>query len=312
MIDVAVESGADALKFQNFKAARLYPKSAGSSDYLKVSKSIYDLIEEMEMPDTWVPELANYCRHRKIEFLSSPFDESSADLLASYVNAFKIASYELTHIPLLRHIARFGKPIILSTGTANLAEVVRAVEVLQSEGNNQVILLQCTASYPAAPEAMNLRAMLALRQATGCLVGLSDHSRDPVIAPAVAVALGACLIEKHFTLSNWLPGPDHKFAVEPDELKKLVNSVRAAEKVLGTGRKETLPEEKELHAFARRSIFATRLISVGETLDRENTAVLRCGKLGFGLPPGDYERVLGRVARCDIPAESLIRLADVI
>jgi sialic acid synthase SpsE len=201
--------------------------------------------------------------------------------------------------------------MIVSTGTATLDEVIRAVAAIKAEGNDQVILLQATASYPAPPEAVNVRAMVALRKATGCLVGLSDHSRDPLIAPVVATALGACLIEKHVTLSNRLPGPDHAFAVEPAELARLVQGVRAAETVLGHGRKEVLPAEQELRAFARRSIFATRPVRAGEPLTPANVAVLRCGNLGFGLEPDQFERLLGRVAARDIPADSLIRWDDV-
>lgn len=312
LIDVAAEAGVDAVKFQHFKAAKLYPPSAGESDYLHVNKSIYDIIREMETPDEWAPRLAGYCRERGLAFLSSPFDEASADLLEPYVPAFKVASYEMTHIPLLRHIARKGKPMIVSTGTATLDEVVHSVDVIRAEGNEQVILLQCTASYPTPLEAVNARALVALREATGLLTGLSDHSRDPVTAPVVAVALGACLVEKHFTLSNTMPGPDHKFAVEPHELKEMVRHIRQAEQALGHGRKQVLAVEEELRAFARRSIFATRPIAAGETLSAENIAVLRCGKLGFGLPPEDYAALLGRKAVRHIPAEALIRVEDLM
>jgi N-acetylneuraminate synthase len=310
LIDVAVEAGADAVKFQNFKAASLYPRGAGESDYLQVRRSIYDIIHEMEMPDAWVAELAAYCREKRIEFLSSPFDEASADLLAPHVNAFKVASYEMTHTPLLRHLARYGKPMVVSTGTANLDEVLRAVDAIVADGNDDIVLLQCTASYPTPPDAVNARAILTLREATGRPVGLSDHSRDPVIAPVVATALGACLIEKHYTLSNRLPGPDHQFAVEPAELALLVRSVRAAEQALGSGGKEALPVEQELRAFARRSIFVTRDVAAGETLSAQSVAVLRCGKLGYGLDPAQYDVVLGRVAARPIAADSLVRLED--
>jgi sialic acid synthase SpsE len=310
LIDIAAGSGADAVKFQHFKAAKLYPRSAGESDYLQTPKPIYDIIHEMEAPDDWVPKLAAYCRERGVVFLSSPFDEESADLLAPYVPAFKIASYEMTHVPLLRHIARKGKPMIVSTGAATLDEVLHSVDIIRSEGIEEIILLQCTASYPTSLDAVNARAMVALREATGLPIGLSDHSRDPIIAPVVAVSLGACLIEKHFTLSNHLPGPDHKFAVEPHELKELVRRVREAERALGHGRKETLHVEQELRSFARRSIFATRLIAAGETLTAENVAVLRCGKLASGLAPREYDKLLGRKASRDIPAETLLRWDD--
>jgi N,N'-diacetyllegionaminate synthase len=310
LVDVAVEAGADAVKFQNFKAARLYTRTAGESDYLQVRRSIYDIIEEMEMPEAWVPRLAAYCGERGIEFLSSPFDEASADLLAPHVNAFKVASYEMTHAPLLRHLARYGKPMIVSTGTADLDEVLRALDVIVGAGNEQIVLLQCTASYPTPLDAVNARAITTLREATGRPVGLSDHSRDPVVAPTVATALGACLIEKHFTLSNRLPGPDHQFAVEPQELALLVRSVRDAEQALGSGGKAVLPVEQELRAFARRSIFATRAIAPGETLDAAAIAVLRCGKQGHGLDPDQYDGLLGRVAARAIAADSLVRLED--
>jgi len=310
LIDVAADAGADAVKFQHFKAAKLYPRSAGESDYLKISKPIYDIIQEMETPDEWIPILAEYCKSRKVAFLSTPFDEDSADLLNPYVPAFKVASYEMTHVPLLRHIACKRKPLIISTGTASFDEVLRAVEVVRGEGNDDIILLQCTAKYPAPLEAMNAKAIVSMREATGLLTGLSDHSRDPIMAPIVAVALGACMIEKHFTLSNSLSGPDHAFAVEPHELKELVRRVRESERMLGHGRKEPLPEEQELRAFARRSVFATRDIRVGERLGPENVAVLRCGKLGFGLPPEAMGRVIGRTARKQISAETLICMED--
>lgn len=310
LIDVAADAGADAVKFQHFKAAKLYPKSAGESDYLNTPRSIYDIIHDMETPDEWVPRLAEYCRKKKLEFLSSPFDETSADLLNPYVPAFKVASYEMTHVPFLRYIARKRKPMIVSTGAASLDEVLRAVEVIRSEGNEQIIVLQCTAKYPAPLEAMNAKAIVSLRNATGLPTGLSDHSRDPTLAPVVAVALGACLIEKHFTLSNSLPGPDHAFAIEPHELKALVQRVREAELALGHGRKEPLPEEQELRVFARRSIFAIRDIRVGERLSLDNVAVLRCGKLGFGLPPELLGNVIGRTAAKPISAEALIRMED--
>jgi len=310
LIDVAAAAGADAVKFQHFKADKLYPKSAGESDYLNTSRSIYDIIHDMETPDAWVPRLADYCRKKGLAFLSSPFDEASADLLDPYVPAFKVASYEMTHAPLLRHVARKRKPVIISTGAASINEVLWATEAVRAEGNDQIIVLQCTAKYPTPFHAVNARAIESLRNATGLPAGFSDHTRDPIVAPVVAVALGACLIEKHFTLSNSLPGPDHAFAVEPHELKALVQRVREAEQALGHGRKETLSEEQELRTFARRSIFAIRDIRVGEQLSWNNVAVLRCGKLGFGLPPTSLEAVIGRAAAKPISAEALIRMED--
>lgn len=311
LIDVAKEAGADAVKFQTFKADRIYPRSAGRADYLGERKSIHQIIQEMEMPDDWVPKLADYCRGREIEFLSTPFDERSADLLEPHVNAYKIASYELTHVPLVLHVARKGKPVILSTGTSDLEEVRAAVRAIRSAGNERIVLLQCTASYPAPLEAVNARAVETLRRATGLPVGLSDHSRDPVVAPVVAVALGACVIEKHFTLSNRLPGPDHRFAVEPHELRTMVARVREAEKALGHGRKEVLMEEAELRAFARRSVFAVRDIAAGERISEENIAVLRMGKLAGGLEPARFPDLMGRRAARPIRRDQAVQPEDV-
>jgi N-acetylneuraminate synthase len=310
LIEIAAEAGADAVKFQTFRAPKLYPKNAGISNYLGVDRQIYDIIAEMEMPYDWIPELAEQCGRHGVEFISSPFDEESSDRLESFLPAYKIASYEMTHLPLVRHIAGKGKPVIISTAAANLDEVAETVAAFGETGNEQLVLLQCTASYPAPLDSLNLRAIQTLRQEFNVPTGLSDHSRDPFLAPLVAVALGACAIEKHFTFSNSLPGPDHKFAVEPHELRELVRRIREVEKALGDGRKEFLAVEEELRVFARRSIFATRLITARTKLTKDDIAVLRCGQLGAGLPPKAFEGLLGRIAARDIEVGSLICLND--
>jgi len=310
LIDVAASAGADAVKFQVFRANRLYPRSAGVSGYLKISKPIYDIVAEMEMPYEWIPELAACCREKGALFLASVFDEESADRLDPHVQVFKIASYEMTHLPLVRYVARKGKPVIISTGTANLDEVAETVKEFCGTGNDDLILMQCTAAYPAPLETLNVRVVATLKSTFGVPVGLSDHSRDPLVAPLVAVALGANLIEKHFTLSRELRGPDHAFALEPSELRLMIQKVREAERALGGGEKVMQPVEAELRAFARRRIFAVRDITAGESLTRENIAVLRCGNLMPGLEPGYFEEMLGRRARRHIPAESAIRRDD--
>jgi len=310
LIDVAASAGVDAVKFQVFRADRLYPKDAGMSDYLKIGRSIYDIIAEMEMPYAWVPALAARCREHGMLFLASVFDEESADRLAPFVDAFKIASYELTHVPLIRYLLRAGKPVIVSTGAATLAEVAETVDAVRSAGHHGLMLMQCTAAYPAPLESLNVRAIPAMKAAFDVPVGLSDHSRDPLVGPLAAVAAGANLIEKHFTLSNELPGVDHRFAVEPAELRLMTQKIRETERALGDGRKVVHPVEEELRLFARRSIFAVREIKRGETLTRENIAVLRCGKLPAGLPPKQFDEVLGRQARRDIPAERAITPDD--
>jgi N-acetylneuraminate synthase len=311
LIDVAAEARADAVKFQSFRADDLYPRSAGSSDYLHDERSIHQIIRELEMPPEWLPALAARCRERGIALLSTPFDETSADLLDPFVPAFKIASYEMTHHPLIQHVARLGKPLIVSTGTADLAEVGEMLDAVAATGAAMPIVLQCTASYPAPLDALNLRALRTIRERYGVLTGLSDHSREPLPAPLAAVALGACLIEKHFTLDNDLPGPDHVYAVEPHELRAVVEGVRAVERALGTGTKAPRPEEAELRAFARRSIFSRRPIAAGELLTRDNIAVLRCGKLPPGLHPREYPRLLGRRAARPIAVDTALGLDDV-
>lgn len=310
LVDVAARAGADAIKFQTFEAKHLYPRGAGRSDYLGVETPIFDLIEAMEMPPAWLGELAAHAHDAGLAFLSSPFHEEAVELLAPHVDAFKIASYELTHEPLLEHVAARGGAVLLSTGAADLDEARRAVDVLARCGCEELILLQCTAAYPAPLEAINVRAMTTLARELGVPAGLSDHSRDPTAAPMAAAALGAAVIEKHFTLSNALPGPDHAFAVEPDELRRLVEGVRRVEAALGSGIKAVHPVEHELRAFARRSVFTIRPVAGGEAFSRDNVAVLRNGKLGAGLAPAELGRVLAATAARDLAAETPLSETD--
>ncbi len=310
LIDVVADSGADAIKFQLFRASRLYPQNAGQSGYLRSERAIYDIVAEMEMPYDWLPRLAECSQGRGLIFLSSVFDEESADRLDPYVGAFKIASYEMTHIPLICHVAEKGKPVIISTGTASLDEVAETVEAFAQTGNKQIVLMQCTAAYPAPLEALNVRAVATMKDVFGVPVGLSDHSRDALVGPLAAVAVGANLIEKHVTLSNLLPGPDHRFALEPEEFRVMVQKIREVEQALGNGTKVMHPVETELKGFARRSVFAIKDIAAGERLSRENVAVLRCGTLPAGLPPRAFPGLLGRRGARAIGAGSAIRPED--
>jgi N-acetylneuraminate synthase len=311
LIDVAAEAGADAVKFQGFRASTLYPRTAGMSAYLGDPRPIYDIIEAMELSPAWLPTLAAHCRARNVHFLCTPFDEDWVELLDPHVPAFKLASYEMSHLPLARAVLVRGKPVFASTGAHTIGELRPLLEVAREVGNAGLVVLQCTAAYPTPPHAVNARAIATLRETTGYLVGLSDHSRDPIIAPVVAVALGACVIEKHFTLSNRLPGPDHGFAVEPDELRRLVRAVREAEEVLGTGDKKVLPVEDELRQFALRSVFAVRAIGAGEAFSADNVRVLRNGVHTPGLPPRAYPELLGRRASRPIAADGPITAAMV-
>lgn len=306
LIEVAAEAGADAVKFQNFQAARLYPRSAGQADYLNAGESIFEIVRRMEMPPDWIPLLAEYSRKCGILFFSTPADELSADLLDPHVDVFKVASYEITHQPLIEDLAKRGKPIIASTGAADLEEVRDLVEWVQTGGPSPLALMHCTACYPAPPESLNVRAVVTMKAEFGLPVGFSDHSRDPLVAPIAAVSLGANLIEKHVTLSNRLPGPDHRFAIEPKELKELVRHIREVERALGDGRKVRHESEEELFRFARRSIYTIRPVARGERFTRENIAVLRSGKLPPGLPPYRLGQVLGSRATSDLPMEAPI------
>jgi len=312
LIDAAADAEVDAVKFQTFKAARLYPRGAGTSDYLGSETPIYDIIEAMEMPADWLPALRDHAHERGLAFLSSPFHEEAVELLTPFVDAFKIASYELTHAPLLEAVAKTGKPVVISTGAATLAEVRVAIETLHRAGNYALVVLQCTAAYPAPLEAANVRAVQTLARELDVLTGLSDHTRDPTAAPMAATALGAVLIEKHFTLSNQLAGPDHAFAVEPDELARLVQGVRRTEAVLGSGEKSVHAAEEELRHFARRSIFTTRAIGRGERFSRDNVDILRHGKLDSGLAPDRLGEVLRSKAARDIAAETALQVEHLL
>lgn len=310
LIDVAARAGCDAVKFQVFKARRLYPKAAGRSDYLGDERSIFDIIAAMELPEDWLPRLRARADEHDLAFIVSPFHEEAVALLDPYVDAFKIASYELTHAPLLREVAKRGKPVILSTGASNLDEVREAVATLAAAGCERLALMQCTAAYPSPPEAVNVRALVTLREAFQIPSGLSDHSEDPIVAPMAAAALGAALLEKHYTLSKLLPGPDHAFAIEPDGLARLVAGVRAVERVIGTGDKQVHGVEDELRSFARRAIMTTKPVAAGERFSRDNVDVLRRGKLDGGLEPKHLDEVLASVAARDVPAETPLRSQD--
>ncbi len=310
LIDVAADAGADAVKFQAFKAESLYPRRAGQSAYLKSSRSIYEIIRDLEMPLDWIPKLAAACAARGLHFLCTPFDFQSADAMEPHVPAFKIASYDMTNYPLLQHVARKGKPLIVSTGTADLDEVRDMIAAVRAVGDPGLVVLQCTAKYPAPLAALNVRTV-ATMTALGVLTGLSDHSREPLPGPLAAVALGGVVIEKHFTLSNTLPGPDHAYALEPAELKDLIAKLRQLEASLGSGEKVVQAEEQELRAFARRTIFTTRALAKGERLRRSDLSLLRCGTVPFGLHPREFLRLPGRSVEQGLEVESAIRAEDV-
>jgi len=309
LVDAAVAAKADAVKFQTFKAARLASGSAPKADYqlqtTGAEESQLEMLERLELPDEAYRDLMDYCSQKGIVFLSTPFDEPSADLLDEMgIAAFKLPSGEITNLPFLRHVAAKGKPVILSTGMSGLGEVEAAVQTIESTGNRNLVLLHCVSNYPAAPGDVNLRAMNTLAAAFDLPVGYSDHTEGIEIALA-AVAMGACLIEKHFTLDRNLPGPDHKASLEPDELARMIQGIRAVESALGDGRKQPAASEARTASAARRSLVAARDIAAGTVLGDDMVAVMRPGT---GLPPAMRQYVVGRVLRCDVSEGELLQL----
>ncbi len=309
LIDVAVEAGADAVKFQTFKAERVVSTSAPKAEYQKqttdAEESQLEMLKRLELSPAAHRELQAYCKKRGVLFLSTPFDEESVDLLDELgVPAFKVGSGEITNWPLLEYIARKGKPIILSTGMSYLSEVDEAVRVIRETGSDQLVLLHCVSNYPADPADANLRAMQTLATAFEAPVGFSDHTPGIEVSLAAA-ALGAAVIEKHFTLDRSLPGPDHRASLEPEELKALVRGIRTVESALGDGQKRPTTSEANTAAVVRRSLVAAYDIPAGTVLTEKHIAFRRPGT---GLPPSMRSFLVGLSARIDIPAGTLLRL----
>jgi sialic acid synthase SpsE len=306
LIDVAADAGADAVKFQTYSAETLYSKKTPKFSYLEkqTAKDTWQLIKDIELPREWQAELQAWAYKRGIMFFSSPFDSRAVDELdALGVPVFKIASFEIVDLPLIGYAAGKGRPMILSTGLATYEDIHDAVETCRSAGNPDIVLLQCASLYPAPPARINLRAMETMRRAFGVPVGLSDHSLGIHVAGA-AVALGACVVEKHFTLSRTLPGPDHPFAIEPAELKAMVRQIRDIDAALGDGRKAgPAPEEEEMHQKARRSLIAARAIPKGTRIERDMITIKRPG---FGIRPKLLDLVVGRVAQLDIEEDAVL------
>lgn len=311
LVEVAAEAGCDAVKFQTFKADRIVAKVADRPKYLDAltspGESMHDIFSKLELPDEWHADLRDHAKAHGLLFFSTPFDEASADLLESLgVPCFKMASFELNHLPLVEHVARKGKPMIVSTGMADLSDIEDALAVIHAY-HGEVVLLHCTSSYPAPIEHANLRAMQTMREAFHVPVGYSDHTPGWTAAVA-AVALGACILEKHFTIDKTLPGPDHPFALDPGELKQMVRGVRDTEAALGTGRKHRMPPEEELHRLARRRIFAVVDIPKGTEIRPEMLAFLRGTD---GIEPKFLRQVAGRHARREIRAHTALTWDDV-
>lgn len=312
LVDKAVEAGVDFIKFQTFKAANLVTKKARQAEYQKNNigggdDSQYQMLKKLELTQEEHFELIEYCNQKGVRFFSTAFDFDSIEFLDSlHLGLWKIPSGEITNYPYIKKIAQKQGDVILSTGMSTSEDIQNAVDVLLRWGKtkDQITILHCNTEYPTPFEDVNLRAMLSIKEHFGTQVGYSDHTRG-IEVPIAAVALGATVIEKHFTLDRNMSGPDHKASLEPDELKAMVSAIRNIEKALGSSEKKVTDSERKNIAVARKSIVAARNISKGEILTEENLTVKRPGT---GISPMRWEEVLGTTAVRDFQEDELIEL----
>ncbi len=301
LIEAAAGAGADAVKFQTYRPETVYVANAGGSDYLAaagIKEDIREIFADLAMPYELLGELADYCREHNVDFMSTGFSVQDLEAIDPFVTVHKIASYEISHPRLIDFVARTNKPVLMSTGASTMEDIAWAVERFRTAKGGDLCLLQCTAKYPAPLNALNVSAIPTLQRRFRAAAGLSDHSREPSIAAVAAVALGARAIEKHFTLDNRLPGPDHAFAVTPTELSRMTSEVRLAEKSLGDGVKRVLAAEEELARYARRGVQATKDIAPGDVLcEGQNFDILRPGQQSLGAHPRHLGLIDGRKAR---------------
>jgi len=307
LIDVSKEAGCNAVKFQSYTADGIYsiytPRISEMEGRSKKGETPYELIKRIQMPVEWHQVLKMYCDHVGITFCSTPFDENMVDVLESVDTPFyKVASYEITHYPMLTKIAQIGKPVILSTGNSALDDIEQAVNIFEKEGLRDYALLHCVSQYPAKYEDINLRNLLTLETAFNCVIGFSDHTTDHLSSVA-AVTMGASIIEKHITLNKKDTGPDHPFSLEPNELKEFVHAIRATELLLGSTVKRVRESEEENHQIGRRSIIAAEDIKAGDIITPEKIVVKRPA---FGLHPRFINVVVGKKATKSIPKDMWI------
>ena len=309
LIDVAVEASADYVKFQTFKAETLVTPNADKAEYQKgltsADETQFDMIKKLELDRTAHEVLMDYCEQKGIKFLSTSFDHGSIELLAELdIPLFKIPSGEITNLPYLRHIGRMGKPIILSTGMSALDEVRTALTILIKAGaeKDNITILHCNTEYPTPVEDVNLKAMLTIGEELEVKIGYSDHTLGMEVSIA-AVAMGATVIEKHFTLDRNLPGPDHAASLEPHELKNMVSAIRNIEKAMGDGEKKPSPSEIKNLPIARKSIVAKKSIKKGEQFSGKNLTVKRPGT---GISPMEWDTVISQKAKVNFNKDDMI------
>lgn len=307
LIDVASTARADAVKFQTFNTENLVCKTAKKAEYqldaTDKSETQYDMLKKLELTEQMHEELMEYCNKKKIMFLSTPFDVESIKLLSGLgLQIFKVPSGEITNLPYLREIARQQKRVILSTGMSDMVEVKAAVDVLKNNGAGDITLLHCNTQYPTPVSDVNLLAMVKMNEELGLPVGYSDHTQGIEI-PIAAAALGATVIEKHFTLDKNMEGPDHKASLEPDELRQMVEGIRKIELALGNGIKQVTESERENVVIARKSIVAAISIKKGETFTEGNLITKRSGN---GINPMRWDELIGKKSKRDYSRDSLI------
>lgn len=309
LIDAAVKAGADAVKFQTFKAANLVSKTAQKADYQKrttdVEESQFEMIQKLELDVDAHKKLISYCKHKNILFLSTPFDHESIELLHKLgLEVFKIPSGEITNLPYLRHIGSLNKRVILSTGMANLGEIEAAINVIIQAGSNRknITILHANTEYPTPMKDVNLKAMVTIGNAFNTNYGYSDHTLG-IEVPIAAVALGASIIEKHFTLDKNMPGPDHRASLEPHELISMIQAIRNIEQALGSTVKQPSPSETKNKSIARKSLVAKTSIKKGEFFTEENLTIKRPGT---GISPMRWDEVIGTKAVNNYQEDDLI------
>ena len=311
LVDIAYKACVDAVKFQTYKAEKLVTSKLEPPNYAvqNIGKKIsqYKMLKSYELNYNDFIKLKQYCDKKGIIFLSTPHSYDAIDFLDELVPAYKFGSGDLTNIPALIHAAKKGKPIILGTGMSNLSEIKKAIKQIRSQGNNQIIALHCTTSYPCKYKEVNLRAMVTMNNELDCIIGFSDHSVG-TLASVIAVSLGALVIEKHFTLDKSLQGPDHKASLDANELNLIVKQIRNVEKILGSNQKKPTKQEKRIMKNVRKSITTVQEIKRGSFLNDEMILIRRPGT---GLSPDYFYEVIGKKAKIDMKKDHILQIDDI-
>jgi len=308
LVQEAVKAGADAIKFQTFKASSVVIKNIGTATYVEknIGKKIsqFDLLKKFELGYEKFKEIKKCCDDYNIIFLSTPHSFDAIDFLENLAPAYKFGSGDINNIPSLQYAAEKGKPMIIGTGMSTIEEIKTAITKIKAKNNNQIVALHCTTNYPCSNEETNLKAITTMQNELDCLVGYSDHTQGD-LASTIAVALGACVVEKHFTLDRSLPGPDHKASIEPKELKKFIEQIRTTEIMLGSEEKKPTKSEKKIMKYVRKSIVAKKFIPKGTVISHEMITMKRPGT---GLKPSQIKNLIGKKTKINISKDELLKL----